>query len=105
MASTSATGQTTNATLVAINPIGGFSVSGDVRTADLLTDAGFKTYDGNGCATSAMTGVEADGSPAYNVGVDSSGSLCETPNAKYQAISATLATASPCPGSGQQRSA
>jgi arylsulfatase A-like enzyme len=87
----SITGTTTTATLGDVDPVGGFSVSGDVRSADLLTYAGFKAYDGSGCATSAMAGIKADGSPVYGIGVDASGALCGTPNTKYQAISATLA--------------
>jgi predicted AlkP superfamily pyrophosphatase or phosphodiesterase len=90
--STSVTGTTTDAKLGGVDPVGGFSVSGDVRSADLLTYAGFKAYDGAGCATSAMTGIKADGTPVYIVGVDASGALCGSPNTKYQAISATLAT-------------
>jgi arylsulfatase A-like enzyme len=88
---TSVTGATTNAALGGVDPVGGFSVSGDVRSADLLTYAGFKAYDGSGCATSAMAGIKADGSPVYGVGVDASGALCGAANTKYQAISATLA--------------
>jgi len=82
----------TNAALGAKDPIGGFSTSGDVRTADLLTYAGFKAYDGNGCSTSPMYGIKADGSNVHPVGIDTTGALCGTVNAKYQAISATLPT-------------
>ncbi|MEB0031115.1 alkaline phosphatase family protein [Undibacterium sp. RTI2.1] len=91
-ASTTVTSGVTNATLGAKDSVAGFSVSGDVRTADLLTFAGFKAFDGNGCSTSAMYGIKSDGSNVYNVGVDTTGTLCGTANAKYQAISATLAT-------------
>ena len=91
-ASTSVTSGVTNATLGGFDPVNGFSVSGDVRSADLLTYAGFKAYDGSGCLTSGMAGIKADGTNVYAVGVDASGTLCGTANAKYQAISATLPT-------------
>ncbi len=90
--------------LRAINPAGngaaatlggvsgsGYSFSGDVRTADLLTYRGIAAFDGNGCTTSAMYGLRADGTPTVPLRSDASGALCGTANAKYQAISATLA--------------
>ncbi len=89
-ASTSVANGVTNAALGARDAINGFSVSGDVRTADLLTYAGFKAYDGNGCSTSAMYGIKADGSNLLPVNVDATGALCGPANSKYQAISATL---------------
>jgi arylsulfatase A-like enzyme len=89
--STNVSGGTTNAALGLPDPVGGFSVSGDVRSADLLTYAGFKAYDGSGCATSAMAGIKADGSAVYPVGVDVAGTLCGSANTRYQAVSATLA--------------
>ncbi|WP_230419005.1 alkaline phosphatase family protein [Undibacterium griseum] len=89
-ASTSVTNGVTNASLGNRDAINGFSVSGDVRTADLLTYAGFNAYDGNGCSTSAMYGIKADGSNVQPVGVDAGGTLCGSANAKYQAISSTL---------------
>ncbi|MBI3524264.1 MAG: alkaline phosphatase family protein [Betaproteobacteria bacterium] len=85
-------GGVTNATLGGIDPVNGFSVSGDVRSADLLTYAGFLAYDGNGCGTTPMAGIKADGAAVYPVGVDTTGALCGTTNAKYQAISASLST-------------
>ena len=91
-ASTSVTNGVTNAVLGAPDAVSGFSVSGDVRSADLLTYAGFKAYDGNGCSTTPMAGIKADGSAVYPVSVDAAGALCGSANAKYQAISATLAT-------------
>ncbi len=90
--STTVTGSTTNASLGLPDPVNGFSVSGDVRSADLLTYAGFKAYDGSGCATSAMAGIKANGSAVYPVGVDIAGTLCGSANTRYQAVSATLAT-------------
>ena len=91
-ASTSVSGTTTNAALAGIDPVNGFSVSGDVRAADLLTYAGFKAYDGSGCATSGQAGIKADGTAVYGVGTDASGALCGTAGTRYQAISATLPT-------------
>ncbi|WP_343618952.1 alkaline phosphatase family protein [Ralstonia sp.] len=70
----------------------GYSFSGDVRSADLLTYRGFKAYDGSGCTTSAMYGLQANGTPTVPVKVDTTGSLCGAANSKYQAISASLAT-------------
>jgi len=91
-ASTTVTGSTTNASLGRVDPVNGFSVSGDVRSADLLTFAGFKAYDGGGCSTTPMAGIKADGSAVYPVGIDAAGTLCATAGAKYQAVSATLPT-------------
>lgn len=91
-ASTSITAGITNAVLGGPDPDKGFSVSGDVRSADLLTYAGFKAYDGNGCSTTPMAGIKADGSAVYAVGIDTAGTLCGTINTKYQAVSATLPT-------------
>ncbi|MFZ6654000.1 alkaline phosphatase family protein [Undibacterium sp. TJN19] len=91
-ASTSVTSGITNATLGNRDPVNGFSVSGDVRTADLLTFAGFKAFDGSGCSTSGMYGIKADGTNVQNVGIDGTGALCGTANTKYQAISAALPT-------------
>jgi arylsulfatase A-like enzyme len=91
-ASTSVNGSITNASLGGVDAVKGFSVSGDVRSADLLTYAGFKAFDGAGCATSGMLGIKADGSNVFPVNTDSSGALCGTAGAKYQAVSATLPT-------------
>lgn len=69
----------------------GYSFSGDVRTADLLTYRGIPAFDGSGCTTSAMYGLRADGTPTVPLRSDTAGTLCGAANAKYQAISATLA--------------
>ena len=58
------------------DPLHGFSFSGDVRSADLLTFQGFQAFDGRGCMASAMSGIKADGSPVYLLQADASGSLC-----------------------------
>ena len=70
----------------------GYSFSGDVRSADLLTYRGFAAYDGNGCATSGMYGLGVSGSPTVPVKLDAAGTLCGAANVKYQAVSAGLAT-------------
>ncbi|WP_375248544.1 alkaline phosphatase family protein [Sphingomonas sp.] len=68
----------------------GYSFSGDVRTADLLTYRGIAAYDGSGCTTSAMYGLRSDGTPTVPVRSDTTGALCGAANTKYQAVSATL---------------
>jgi arylsulfatase A-like enzyme len=80
----------TSAASVGAVSASGYSFSGDVRSADLLTYRGFKAYDGSGCSTSAMYGLDANGKPTVPVRIDATGALCGTANAKYQAISATL---------------
>jgi len=93
-----ATSGTSAAALGRISP-SGFSFSGDVRSADLLTYRGFKAYDGSGCSVSAMYGVSAVGTPTVPVRLDTTGSICGTANTKYQAISATGTFRVPAPGS------
>lgn len=85
------TSGTSQAALGAVDQ-NGYSFSGDVRSADLLTYRGFSAYDGKGCTTSAMYGLSAAGVPTVPVKNDTSGKLCGHANTKYQAISATLAT-------------
>ncbi|MFK3889222.1 alkaline phosphatase family protein [Sphingomonas sp. NPDC079357] len=82
-------GSGTPATLGAISE-SGYSFSGDVRTADLLTFRGIPAFDGNGCTTSAMYGLRSDGTPTVPLRSDAAGVLCGTTNAQYQAVSATL---------------
>ena len=93
-----ATSGTSAASFGGINP-SGYSFSGDVRSADLLTVHGFRAYDGNGCTTSAMYGISATGTPTVPVRLDTSGAICGTANTKYQAISATGSFRVPAPGS------
>jgi len=86
------TSGTTTASVGAVNA-SGYSFSGDVRSADLLTYRGFSAYDGSGCATDPMYGLNASGVPTVPVKLDNaSGSLCGSANAKFQAISSTLTT-------------
>ena len=74
----------------AIDPQG-YSVSGDVRTADLLTRAGFAhVYDGVGCTLDpVMSGIKANGDPLYPVQTDdATGSACNKgAGAKYNTAS------------------
>ncbi|MCL2724075.1 MAG: alkaline phosphatase family protein [Polyangiaceae bacterium] len=86
-----ATSGTSTAAMGAVSS-SGYSFSGDVRSADLLTYRGFKAYDGSGCVTSAMVGLQADDTPTIPVKVDTDGTLCGAANTKYQAVSASLAT-------------
>ncbi len=88
-------GSTSGRTRSMVGPVatsGGYSFSGDVRSADLLTYRGFKAYDGSGCTTSAMYGLDAGGRPTVPVKSDTSGALCGAANTPYQAISASLST-------------
>ena len=54
----------------------GYSVSGEVRTADLLQRAGFAhVYDGGGCLLDpVLSGIRKDGSLVYPTRTDSTGS-------------------------------
>ena len=66
----------------------GYSVSGDVRTADLLTKAGISNvYDGVGCTWDpVMSGVKGNtnADPLYAVQTDNStGTACGKANAQY----------------------
>ncbi|WP_374690326.1 alkaline phosphatase family protein [Accumulibacter sp.] len=62
----------------------GYSVSGDVRTADLLTRAGFLAYDGKGCLYNPiMMGIKRDGSTVYPISEDSQGTICGAVGKKY----------------------
>jgi predicted AlkP superfamily pyrophosphatase or phosphodiesterase len=69
------------------NPVGGYSVSGDVRLAQLLTDNGIaaNVYDGYGCIKDpVMSGILLDGSQVYPTREDADGTLCGNgPGYKY----------------------
>ncbi|WP_309572299.1 alkaline phosphatase family protein, partial [Deinococcus sp.] len=68
----------------AVEAAAGYSVSGDVRTADLMTRAGFTAYDGNGCVNDpVMSGIKADGTGVYTPKIDADGSICGTAGAPY----------------------
>ena len=87
-----ATSGTTNSVVGPVAASGGYSFSGDVRSADLLTYRGFKAYDGAGCTTSAMYGLDAGGKPTVPLQSDTTGALCGKAGTPFQAISASLAT-------------
>lgn len=62
----------------------GYTVSGEIRTADLLTKAGFHAYDGQGCVYDPiLSGILADGKMLHPTQVDTSGSICGHKNEKY----------------------
>ena len=62
----------------------GYSASGYVRGADLLTRAGFHAYDGNGCVFEpVLSGVTASGTTVYKTQVDATGSICGTAKTSY----------------------
>jgi arylsulfatase A-like enzyme len=55
----------------------GYAVSGFVRTAELLTRAGLKAYDGAGCRNiPTLSGIMADGTHLYPVKDDRDGEVC-----------------------------
>ena len=61
------------------NPVGGYSVSGDVRLAQLLTDNGIaaNVYDGAGCIKDpVMSGMLAEGARVYPTLTDTDGKVC-----------------------------
>lgn len=63
----------------AVDP-NGYSVSGEVRPADLLSRAGFRAFDGKGCKYSpVLSGIKADGTLVYPTQIDADGSLCGLP--------------------------
>ena len=63
----------------------GYSVSGDVRTADLLSRAGFAdVYDGVGCTYDpVLSGIKSNGDQLHPTQVDVDGSVCGKANTKY----------------------
>ena len=81
----------TDAAVIGAASGNGYSFSGDVRSADLLTYRGFNAYDGTGCSTSAMYGLQAGGTPTVPAKVDADGTLCGAAGTQYQAVSASLA--------------
>lgn len=62
----------------------GYSVSGYVRGADMLTRQGFHAYDGNPCVNEpVLNGLTAAGTQVYPQLVDTTGSICGAAGAKY----------------------
>lgn len=77
-----------NGTPGAVDPANGYSVSGDVRLADLFARSGLTAYDGSGCILSpTLSGIKSDGSQVYPTQTDVAGTVCGTPNAKYTTAS------------------
>lgn len=70
----------------------GYSFSGDVRSADLLSARGFHAFDGYGCAADPQTGLFLDGRPLLPLKLDVTGELCGIKNTKYQSITASRAS-------------
>jgi arylsulfatase A-like enzyme len=72
----------------------GYPVSGEIRSADVLTRAGFKhVYDGGGCLFDpVLSGIRKDGSLVYPTRIDRDGSCSSapalTPTGKKQAPTA-----------------
>ena len=70
----------------------GYPVSGEIRSADVLTRAGFKhVYDGGGCLLDpVLSGIRKDGSLVYPTRTDRNGSCASgpslTPTGKKQAL-------------------
>jgi arylsulfatase A-like enzyme len=67
----------------------GYSVSGDLRSADLLSRAGLvHVYDGVGCTYDpVLSGIRSDGSRVYPTLVDTDGSVCGATGTKYSTAS------------------
>ncbi len=62
----------------------GYSVSGEVRSADLLTKAGFHAFDGAGCIYNpVLSGIKKDNTPLYPTQIDKTGSICGKVDTKY----------------------
>ncbi len=58
----------------------GYSVSGGIRLADQLTNAGFTAFDGFGCLyMPVMSGLRIDGRPLQPTRYDDDGHLCGKP--------------------------
>jgi arylsulfatase A-like enzyme len=69
----------------------GYSVSGDVRTADLLTLAGIpNVFDGVACMYQpVMSGIKSDATTVYPTQTDTAGTTCGKAGTKYTSTSAT----------------
>lgn len=62
----------------------GYSVSGAIRVADLLTKAGFKAYDGEGCRYNpVMSGIDHRGFTLFQTRVDKTGQRCGKKESSY----------------------
>nr|WP_211209874.1 alkaline phosphatase family protein [Uliginosibacterium gangwonense] len=89
--------------LGSVDQTNGFSTSGDIRSAELLSHAGFThVYDGSGCLKSGMAGIKADGTNILPVLTDTDGSVCGTANTTYQTKSYKVPATLPTGTSGDQ---
>lgn len=62
----------------------GYSVSGEIRLADLLHHAGFKAFDGLGCQYNPITsGILKDGNRLFAKKIDRTGKICGKKNTLY----------------------
>ena len=70
----------------------GYSVSGEVRTAEVLSLAGFQhVYDGVGCVYDpVLGGILEDGKPLHATQQDREGAVCGKPGEKYSTRSYRL---------------
>jgi predicted AlkP superfamily pyrophosphatase or phosphodiesterase len=72
-----------NGEVGAIDP-NGYSVSGQVRLADLFRRAGFVAFDGLGCSYLPVgSGIKATGAPVYKTLIDADGTVCGKAGQKY----------------------
>ena len=88
-------GNGTNSALGPVSP-NGYSVSGFVRGADLLTRAGFHAFDGVGCVLEpVLSGVTAAGTNVYPTQTDATGSVCGKAGTQYTTPSYVVPAALP----------
>jgi arylsulfatase A-like enzyme len=79
----------------AVDP-NGYSVSGLVRLADLMSRAGFMAFDGFGCGyLPVASGIKADGTPVYPVQTDQDGKICGKEGQKYNTAAFKVPAALP----------
>ncbi|MBU6436224.1 MAG: alkaline phosphatase family protein, partial [Betaproteobacteria bacterium] len=78
----------------AVDALNGYSVSGEVRSTDLMARAGFAhVYDGSGCVYDPlMSGLKADGTPVYATQTDTAGTVCGKAGQKYTTPAARVPT-------------
>jgi arylsulfatase A-like enzyme len=73
-----------NGAVAGIDPANGYSVSGEIRLAEVLRDADLAAYDGRGCVLSpALAGIGPDDEPLRPTRVDRDGSVCGKPGTRY----------------------
>jgi predicted AlkP superfamily pyrophosphatase or phosphodiesterase len=77
----------------------GYSVSGDVRVADLLSKAGFHAYDGDGCQYApVMTGIKRNGEALTPVHIDKTGKICGKVDSQYTSVAYKIPAVLPVDG-------